>query len=553
MLHRFDHEQEAVDRNHRYANERPAAETGGGISGLATAYYLARRAPGVPVTIYEASNRVGGWIRSERRPAGDQAVLFERGPRTIRHNMSTPSLNTLDMVRGPADALTQILDLGLEDELLTSSKHSDAARNRFIYYGGRLNRLPTTVAGAAAAVLTRPIFRGVVAEAAREPFRARGSGADESVGSFFRRRFGDRVADRFVAAMVHGIYAGDADKLSVQSLFPMLPGIERGAGSLVRAGAARLLPSGRKAAAAAAAAAAARRPKAATAVDAQIRQAVAGSVDRYSDVSVYSFRDGLETLPRALAARVARDGTRILTETPVRSVEIVPGSDGGAYVTTPTGVRFHSHIISAVPARVLAGMSLGIRGRVDDPLGDLADELDQIPAISANVVNLFYSGDELPVRGFGYLLPRLAAEANPEQALGVVFDSTAIEAQDAGPGTKLTVMLGGHLWADGGEVRDTATAVARARAVVARHLGITAEPLAAEATFQEQCIPQYVVGHGARLDRMRAKVAATNGRLVLVGASYRGVAINSCMLTARAVVEDFVNGRPVTGLEPYGL
>lgn len=57
---------------------------GGGITGLAAAYYLTRDNPNAKVTLYEASDRVGGWLSSKRVDVHDGSVLFEAGPRTLR-------------------------------------------------------------------------------------------------------------------------------------------------------------------------------------------------------------------------------------------------------------------------------------------------------------------------------------------------------------------------------------------------------------------------------------------------------------------------------------
>lgn len=57
---------------------------GGGITGLATAYFLTRNDPKVQVTLYEASDRVGGWLSSKRVDVHDGSILFEAGPRTLR-------------------------------------------------------------------------------------------------------------------------------------------------------------------------------------------------------------------------------------------------------------------------------------------------------------------------------------------------------------------------------------------------------------------------------------------------------------------------------------
>lgn len=64
------------------------AVIGGGLTGLTTAYYLAKNLPpSARITIYEASDRLGGWIWTDRVPVDVQGIRgivnFERGPRTL--------------------------------------------------------------------------------------------------------------------------------------------------------------------------------------------------------------------------------------------------------------------------------------------------------------------------------------------------------------------------------------------------------------------------------------------------------------------------------------
>ncbi len=66
------------------ASNQDVAILGGGITGLACAYYITKELPNVNVTIYEASDRLGGWLSSKRVPVKDGNVLFEAGPRTLR-------------------------------------------------------------------------------------------------------------------------------------------------------------------------------------------------------------------------------------------------------------------------------------------------------------------------------------------------------------------------------------------------------------------------------------------------------------------------------------
>lgn len=71
---------------------------GGGITGLATAYYLSTKLPSVKIRLFEGSSRLGGWLHSRTVNVGNGNVVFEHGPRSLRP--STPSaLVTMDLVR----------------------------------------------------------------------------------------------------------------------------------------------------------------------------------------------------------------------------------------------------------------------------------------------------------------------------------------------------------------------------------------------------------------------------------------------------------------------
>jgi len=54
------------------------------VTGLASAYYLTKELPKAKITVYEASDRIGGWLSSKRVPVKDGTILFEAGPRTLR-------------------------------------------------------------------------------------------------------------------------------------------------------------------------------------------------------------------------------------------------------------------------------------------------------------------------------------------------------------------------------------------------------------------------------------------------------------------------------------
>ena len=74
------------------------AVLGGGITGLASAYYLAQQLPRSQITLFEASSRLGGWLRSTQVDVGNGNVVFEQGPRNLRPTRPNGWV-TLDLVR----------------------------------------------------------------------------------------------------------------------------------------------------------------------------------------------------------------------------------------------------------------------------------------------------------------------------------------------------------------------------------------------------------------------------------------------------------------------
>lgn len=186
---------------------------------------------------------------------------------------------------------------------------------------------------------------------------------------------------------------------------------------------------------------------------------------------------------------------------------------------------------------------------------------DTLSAISVTVmhVTLCYASAGLndPYRGFGYLFPRsVPRHLNPECALGVVFDSDAMPGQDNGPnpGTKISVIMGGHWW-DGrseNEYPSEAESVSMAKRLLERQLGITDEPIRTLASLRRDSIPQYTAGHYDRMARLHELLLQMfDGRLRVAGKSYRGIGVHDCIFSARSVVDCLDYEAGMTGLEQF--
>ena len=147
----------------------------------------------------------------------------------------------------------------------------------------------------------------------------------------------------------------------------------------------------------------------------------------------------------------------------------------------------------------------------------------------------------------------MSPELNPEQALGVIFDSEIEEAsrslgarsEDA-PGTKFTVLMGGHYWNGRTSYPTEMEAVTNAQNLLKRHLGIVESPDHYLVSTQTNSIPQYTVGHHERMSFAHELMKINfNGRLAVAGSSYNGVGVSDCVGSAYNVVIDLLSvGKP---------
>lgn len=183
---------------------------GGGISGLATAFYIKHFKPETKITLFEKENYLGGKMHTVEK----EGFFIEEGSNGFLSNKP----DTLELVK-----LSQC-----EDILL---KSSDNARKRFIY-DKKLEVLPESPK----AFLTTPLLSiGGKLRVLWEPFaKAKKDDSDESLQSFGYRRVGKEMTDVFLDAMVAGIYASTPAKISAPAAFPLVVNLEKKYGSLFK-------------------------------------------------------------------------------------------------------------------------------------------------------------------------------------------------------------------------------------------------------------------------------------------------------------------------------
>ncbi len=301
-----------------------ALVVGAGISGLTTAFHLARA--GQRVAVLEASERVGGSIETYT----DGTWRCEMGPNTVVDNHE--SVGRL------------IRDCGLEGEKLVASP---SAKRRYLYKSGALVPLPS----GPVSFLRTPLFPlGAKLRLLREPWIGRPAGDDEeSIARFVRRRLGQVFLDYAVGPFVSGVYAGDPERLSVRWAVPKIHALERDHGSLIRGALAKRkgpAPGG----------------------------------------AMISFREGLAELPRRLAREIGDVRTGVACEKVLRSgqgfqvetsngrieaervVLAVPADIAARLLDEATAGA--SRLFAEIPYAAVAVVSLGwCREEVGHPLG----------------------------------------------------------------------------------------------------------------------------------------------------------------------------------------
>lgn len=453
---------------------------GGGIAGLSIARAVRAETPGADVVVLERADRPGGYVRSERI----DGYLCENGPDGFLDN-------------APA-TLALAADLGLSSRILPSR---DEARRRFIFRGSRLHEVPMSPGAFATSSLLS--LRGKL-RVACEPFSSPAPRYDESIRQFAERHIGREAARVLVGSMVSGIFAGDADELSLRACFPKMHEMDERYGSLVRA------------------------------MMAKRREGRASNGVGAPGGRLTSFVEGMEELVEAAAASL---GPAVRTSQRVTGLIARQrrGRFGGpravgsrAFGITSGGYRIEADaVVLACPAQEAAELVAPFQPAAATLLAGLR-------TAPLAVVCLGY--DEAAVRaargpldGFGFLVPR----GEGPRILGALWETSIYENRAPGGKVLLRVMVGGASDPEAIDLNDS-TLVDVVRHDLGRTMGLSLAPSFLHVVRHRRGIPQYTIGHEARLFRLQHLLSDYPG-LFVAGNSYRGVAVNACVADAPGV------------------
>lgn len=461
------------------------AVVGGGISGLATAYYLSEltKKESLPheVTVFEAGDRFGGVIETNRQ----DGFLLEGGPESF--------------VAGKPWALDLCKRLGMGEETIETRQES---RYGCIYRKGRLFRIPqglylfAPTRGMVLWNLPLMSWRGKLRMACEAFVPARKDETDESIGNFVRRRFGRETLESIAEPLLGGIFAGDVNHLSIKAILPHFRELEMKHGSVIRAFLAKRF-QGEKSG-----------------------ERDAGG-PRYAIFR--SLKNGMGSFVTKLIQAMPQ--VKLQPSSPIKAIYRKSCWE----IVLVNGRRFEADVIClALPSYEAAKLLSPI-------FREIASSLESIPYESAAVVNLAFRKEDLAKipEGFGFVTP--LKEGDP--ILSCSFSSNKFPGRAPEDCFLARVFLGGSrdpklLERDDKEIAKLTEE--RLRPV----LGARRNSLFAVVTRQKKALPQYYVRHMNRVNEIERKLQCIPG-LFLTGNAYRGIGVPDCIhqsaQTAKAI------------------
>lgn len=448
------------------------AIVGGGLAGLSAAYELQRN--GHSFTLFEQSNRLGGIVDTLRQ----DGFVIERGPD--------------GWVTEKPWARELAIELGLEDELITSNDHE---RITWVLQQGKLIPMPDNmrmmVPENVDTILHSPLFsenarNAYIAEEQRaDELKAAAPEQDESVAGFILRHFGEEVLRVIGAPLLGGVFGGDVHQLSVRAVMPAFVQMEREYGSLIRGLAAKKAQRG----------------------------------NRPSAPVFTSLQTGTGTLTERMAAMLPDASIRLNTE--IKKIERI----GNGWLID--GELF-DHLMMALPVHHAARLLATTDARMA--------ELIVQPTSSAVIVGFGYLRDSAPVtpKGFGFLSP----EGESCTLLAATFSDQKFTHRAPEGGKNLRAFFGGKN-AEALQQESDETIIAAATHEMEKVLGPLPQPAIAFARRLPCSLPQYGVKHGERMAELQRRVNEL-GALHLLGNGYRGVGLPDLIRDGRAAARELL-------------
>jgi oxygen-dependent protoporphyrinogen oxidase len=458
---------------------------GGGISGLAAAERLTSLDPTLEIHLFEASDKLGGVLQTEH-VAG---YRLELGPDSI-----------LSRLPWGVELCQRV---GLAEDLIGTNTAQSGVD---VVCRGRLERIPAGIAIMAPQrlwpVVTSPIlsWSGKARLAAEYFVPRRQSSDDESLAGFVRRRLGSEALERLVQPLAGGIYMGDPEALSIQAGFPQFVEMERKYGSLIKAARASKSEG----------------------------QSTSGGPQYTMFVAP---RKGMGQFVSAISERLV--GCHVHLE---RQVEQIICEASGVWRVEHTDRGSGNRLALACQGVIVAlpaNRAAPVLASVDQKLGKL---LAEIPYAGCVAVNMAFERQAVPhaLDGFGFVAPHVERRS----VLACTYSSVKYAGRAPDGKVLMRAFLGGACFPEVLEWPDEKILSAVSEDLRSL-LNVRAEPLFTRIARWPETMPQYLVGHLQKVDRIEQLVGTIDG-LEVAGNAYRGVGIPHCIRSGQQASERLV-------------
>ncbi len=329
---------------------------------------------------------------------------------------------------------------------------------------------------------------------------------DESLGAFVRRRLGNEVLQRVVQPLLGGIYAADPDKLSLTSTMPRFKEMENSHRSVIWA-----MWSERRR---------------------RARKREGGSGARWS--LFVTLAGGMQELVDAIGQHLPQGSARLNSTV----TSISPSDDKQRWqIASGTSEVFETDgIILATPAFHTAQI-------LASAVPETAKELSSIAYASSATISLAYRNRDFPRMpdSFGFVVPAIESR----KIMACTFSSLKYPGRAPDGHALLRAFVGGSLQPDLLDDNDP-TLERNVRGEIASLLGVDAEPLLVRIQRHPNSMPQYHVGHQARIRRIDSALDRY-ANLALAGSAYHGVGIADCVRTGEEAAEKLFKQIVTTG------
>ncbi|MCU0440127.1 MAG: protoporphyrinogen oxidase [Raineya sp.] len=385
---------------------------GAGISGLTLAYHLEKQKKEyILIELKSNENQVGGYIRSVR----EQEYLYELGPNSLLCD---------------SEVLSFLEELNISNEIIDANVVS---KNRYVYKNGAYRKLPSSPVSL--------LFNSFFSWATK--FKIFGEGkvrskthSKETLTEFFERRFSREVVDYALDPFVSGIYAGNPDELLVQYTFPSLVEMESQYGSILK-GLKKNKSTERK--------------------------------------RVISFKNGMQTLPKALATK-----TKIIySEKGVQEINRL--NDKTWEVVTSETTYQASKVILTTTTHQASQFFV----KSNPKFGESLQKIAYAPMVAVHTV--YYKNDlKMPLNGFGALHPSKEGLFS----LGHVWSSSVFSGRCKENEVLFTTFVGGSRGYEKTRMEDHQI-MAKVQKELRELYGVQTLPVSQRLFRWEKALPQY--------------------------------------------------------------